>query len=219
MPEHALAAVGAVGQDVEAQLFVCIAEPMQQFHGELGAGAVDASGLLGGVLVQIETKQDREAEDALGCEGQAHHDGEHNPTVAPAHQWRPARTDQRVEVHAYAPGLLAALARERVVDRERHPRSRDPRTHEQEDGEAQLIETPSGRGKHAVIGAVVLGGHRSGGHDHGRDRATSREEPARHQSEERVEGRRGHRRAQRLDEGQERRDESHGKPRCCDGVG
>jgi hypothetical protein len=115
-------------------------------------------------------------------------------------------------VHADTEDPLAALVRQGIVEGQLHGAARQQRRDELEHDEPHLVERPARRREDAVERRMVLLSCHAGGHERSCDRTARGEEPARQDRDERAETRGAHRPVEGLDEGEERRYESHDEP-------
>ncbi len=120
IPEDGRAAIRRVGDEVEVPCRMGFPEPMDQLDGELGPRAVGPPRATGGIVVEEQANQDRQAEDAAGTARQSNDHREQDPAVSPGQDRLLARAELGIVVHADAIDLVAALVRVGVVERELH---------------------------------------------------------------------------------------------------
>ena len=95
---------------------LALAEPLKHLHRQLPLGAIGQMLLLRRLLWHIEPEQNRQAEVALTAGGKLEDHAQAHPAVAPVHNRRPTRAQERIVMHADAEDFEATFACQRVVE-------------------------------------------------------------------------------------------------------
>lgn len=157
---------------------VASTQQVKQFHEQLGASPVDTALAAHGLLAAIEAKENREAEEAVGAEGDLHTHSQNDPVVSPTHNGSLAAASERVPLHAGSIDFASSLARQGVI-----PRQIDgallghERQEHTKEGQPQLIQAPAGLGEEAIEAREVLLLGYSGSEQHVAERAPPSHEP------------------------------------------
>ena len=64
---YALPAIGTVGKDVKTPVFPVVAQHFQHLHGQLRSGVAAAAGIRGGIMIEVQPKQDRQTQRSFSA--------------------------------------------------------------------------------------------------------------------------------------------------------
>ena len=133
-------AVGGISQQVKPASGIGSAQQLYQLQGQFRTRAVDATVLGGFRLVEVQAKENRQAEAAIRQLRKPHDNSQDDPTMSPTGH-RLDVLQQRVMVPTHPIDLLASLPRQRVIDNQEDGLSQEG-LHPGHQGQPQRIQRP-----------------------------------------------------------------------------